>query len=312
MVKGEVNDTVTYYPGRHYNKEVKESTTLVLKFYAAAGQTVAVRSVQDAQDVLRWMLSDHLGSASVTANLDGTWNSTIQYTAFGEVRARSGITPGDYRYTGQLEQAELGLYYYVARWYDPALGRFAQADSIIPQPGDPREWDRYGYVRNNPILYTDPSGHMILVDDNLFVRDDRKTGDHVIINSCGLGKFFANYVEEAAANVLLKQNPRYLMYMPQNTPGFSIGATFEGAARQIGIDLGNYYTTFVNLMTMIWGGISGTRYPGANNNSTPYHLQRDALGDPDCVGCGFRWNKSNFDNVGDYLIEWIGQKMELR
>ncbi len=49
----------------------RKAPTLVLKFYAAAGQTVAVRSVQDAQDVLRWMLSDHPGSASVTANLDG-------------------------------------------------------------------------------------------------------------------------------------------------------------------------------------------------------------------------------------------------
>ncbi len=41
----------------------------------------------------------------------------------------------------------------------PALGRFAQADTIIPQPGNPLDWDRYSYVRNSPINYTDPSGH---------------------------------------------------------------------------------------------------------------------------------------------------------
>jgi len=55
------------------------------------------------------MLTDNLGSASVTANENGTWNSTIQYTAFGEVRAKNGVTPGIYRYTGQLEQAELNV-----------------------------------------------------------------------------------------------------------------------------------------------------------------------------------------------------------
>ena len=49
--------------------------------------------------------------------------------------------------------------YYNARWYDPALGRFVQADTIIPQPGDPQSWDRYAYVENNPLRYTDPSGH---------------------------------------------------------------------------------------------------------------------------------------------------------
>ena len=43
----------------------------------------------------------------------------IQYTAFGEIRASLGITDSEYRYTGQLRQAELGLYYYVAHWRDP-------------------------------------------------------------------------------------------------------------------------------------------------------------------------------------------------
>ena len=47
--------------------------------------------------------------------------------------------------------------FYNARWYDPALGRFAQADSIVP-PGV-QGLDRYAYVRNNPIIYIDPSGH---------------------------------------------------------------------------------------------------------------------------------------------------------
>ena len=47
--------------------------------------------------------------------------------------------------------------FYNARWYDPALGRFAQADSIVP-PGV-QGLDRYAYVNNNPMLYTDPTGH---------------------------------------------------------------------------------------------------------------------------------------------------------
>ncbi len=47
--------------------------------------------------------------------------------------------------------------YYNARWYDPALGRFAQADSIVP-PGV-QGLDRYAYVNNNPMRYTDPTGH---------------------------------------------------------------------------------------------------------------------------------------------------------
>jgi RHS repeat-associated protein len=67
-----------------------------------------------------------------------------------------------YGFTGQREEADIGLYYYVARWYDPVIGHFIQADSIIPNPASAKAFDRYAYVANNPIIYTDPSGHMYL------------------------------------------------------------------------------------------------------------------------------------------------------
>ncbi|MGC8787967.1 MAG: RHS repeat-associated core domain-containing protein, partial [Anaerolineae bacterium] len=52
------------------------------------------------------------------------------------------------------------MYLYNARWYDPSLGRFAQADTIVPvQTQGTQAWDRYGYVNNNPLRYSDPSGH---------------------------------------------------------------------------------------------------------------------------------------------------------
>jgi hypothetical protein len=47
--------------------------------------------------------------------------------------------------------------FYNARWYDPALGRFAQADTVVP--GGVQGLDRYAYANNNPLFYTDPTGH---------------------------------------------------------------------------------------------------------------------------------------------------------
>jgi len=69
------------------------------------------------------------------------------------------VTPTDYLYTGQRLEEDIGLYYYRARWYDPALGRIAQADTLIPEPGNPLAWDRYACVLDNPARYMDPSGH---------------------------------------------------------------------------------------------------------------------------------------------------------
>jgi RHS repeat-associated protein len=59
----------------------------------------------------------------------------------------SGVTEG------------FGLMFYQSRWYDPYLNHFSQPDSIVPDPGNSQDWDRYSYARNNPIRYNDPSGH---------------------------------------------------------------------------------------------------------------------------------------------------------
>ncbi len=63
------------------------------------------------------------------------------------------------RFTGQYHEEALGLYFYGARWYDPLLGRFTQADTIIPDPSAPQAFNRYAYTLNNPLRYVDPSGH---------------------------------------------------------------------------------------------------------------------------------------------------------
>lgn len=51
------------------------------------------------------------------------------------------------------------------RYYDTYLQRFLQPDSIMPDWYSPQNLNRYSYVRNNPLRYTDPTGHMELCDD---------------------------------------------------------------------------------------------------------------------------------------------------
>ncbi|MEJ5312675.1 MAG: RHS repeat-associated core domain-containing protein, partial [Anaerolineae bacterium] len=65
----------------------------------------------------------------------------------------------DRQYTGQRREIGLGLYDYNARYYDPLLGRFLSADSIVPSPANPQTLNRYAYVLNNPMKYRDPDGH---------------------------------------------------------------------------------------------------------------------------------------------------------
>jgi RHS repeat-associated protein len=95
----------------------------------------------------------------------------IRYYPYGATRAGNpGTLPTDYLYTGQRRQEPLGgLYHMGARFYDPALGRWLSADSIIPDEADPQALNRYAYALNNPILYRDPSGHIVVTSIGAFL-----------------------------------------------------------------------------------------------------------------------------------------------
>ncbi|HJS17964.1 MAG TPA: RHS repeat-associated core domain-containing protein, partial [Anaerolineales bacterium] len=46
-------------------------------------------------------------------------------------------------------------------WDSPSINHFLSADTIVPGYANPQNLNRYSYVRNNPLKYTDPSGHML-------------------------------------------------------------------------------------------------------------------------------------------------------
>ena len=88
----------------------------------------------------------------------GEFLSRVLYYPYGETRSTEGTLPTDYQFTGQRAE-NFGLYDYHARFYDGAIGRFVSADTIVPQPGNPQDFNRYAYVRNSPLNYQDPGGH---------------------------------------------------------------------------------------------------------------------------------------------------------
>ncbi len=147
--------TTTYYVGKYY--EVTGST--VTKYYYFGAQRVAMKQ----GSTVTYLYGDHLGSTSVTADASGTVTAQQTYYPYGGVR--TGSLPTDYTFTGQKLDASTGLMYYGARYYDAAIGRFAQPDSIVPNPYNPQSLNRYSYALNNPVKYTDPSGHCVLEDD---------------------------------------------------------------------------------------------------------------------------------------------------
>jgi RHS repeat-associated protein len=115
----------------------------------------------DMNRVAYYYHEDNLNSSSALSDSSHNQIEVDAYYPFG--RALTANPQASFqvsrRFTGQVFDGETGLYYYNARYYDPELGRFIQPDTEIPDLSNPQSYNRYSYVLNNPLRYTDPNGH---------------------------------------------------------------------------------------------------------------------------------------------------------
>jgi len=122
----------TYYVGGLYEKMEAGGVVTTTSYYYAGGQRVAMRTTVGVSTTVTYLHGDHLGSTSLTTDAAGALVARVLYYPYGETRYTEGTLPTDYGYTGQRNEAGLGLMDYNARYYDPALGRFVSADTIVP------------------------------------------------------------------------------------------------------------------------------------------------------------------------------------
>ena len=136
--------------------------------YYLAGKAIATRiNGTTNDDGLYFFHSDHLGSATVMSDDQGVIvpDSTARYLPFGDWRTEPTANLTELGYTGHhqnnFQSNDLGLIYMNARFYVSGVYRFASADTIVPDPTNPQDLNRYSYVRNNPLLWIDPTGHIL-------------------------------------------------------------------------------------------------------------------------------------------------------
>jgi RHS repeat-associated protein len=164
--------------GLLYEKEVRANGTIENKHYVSAGGVVFAEFISRSGTFnglpatsTNYFNHDQLGSISAITNELGAVTERLAYDPWGK-RRYINTTPGlpdtldalvgqstDRGYTMHEHLDEVGIIHMNGRIYDPLIGRFMSADPYVTDPYDLQSFNRYAYVLNNPLRYTDPTGH---------------------------------------------------------------------------------------------------------------------------------------------------------
>jgi RHS repeat-associated protein len=135
-----------------------------------SGEVQVIRRSDGTTETL-YLASDHLGSVDAVTNAAGTVLARPSFNAWGARRASNwqgapsqsewqAIADTTRRgYTGHEQLDNVMLVHMNGRVYDPAIGRFLSADPFIDCAGSTQGWNRYSYVKNSPLAFTDPGGY---------------------------------------------------------------------------------------------------------------------------------------------------------
>ncbi|MDE8731913.1 DNRLRE domain-containing protein [Eubacteriales bacterium DFI.9.88] len=134
-----------------------------LNLMGSEGNVIATQRKGEGSPAWYLYNKDIRESTSSMINSSGELAAAYEYDEFGNTTVRAGESfDNEICYTGQVYDQSTGLYYYNARFYDPEDGRFVSQDTYRGEQMEPGTWNLYTYCANDPVNYTDPSGHIAL------------------------------------------------------------------------------------------------------------------------------------------------------
>ncbi|MCI9843341.1 RHS repeat-associated core domain-containing protein [Flavobacterium pectinovorum] len=281
---------------KHYaadgSMEIKQNTTTgaieFVTYIAGDGYSAPIAVKSDGVNPANYLYlhRDYQGTILAITNDAGAVVEKRLFDAWGDLikvqdgagNTLNGLTVLDRGYTGHEHLQSVGLINMNARLYDPLLHRFLQVDNYIQDPANTQNYNQYGYVLNNPLLYTDPSG-------NTYGNDkDCVNCWHEINNQIGGGAFksIANLFKDGKNAEWFKKNAgeigRFAGRNLQEAANY-VGRNIESLGRDIGKFLGigggdgppPNLSSYVNLNTQTG---SGQYYGGDGSGNFMDYLSR--------------------------------------
>lgn len=182
-------------------------------------------------------ISDEAGNKLEQRHFDAWGNFTHLQIGNGAIVTDKNIIDNaslliDRGYTSHEHFAEVGIIHMNGRLYDPLLRRFLNADENIQDPYNTQNYNKYGYVLNNPLMFNDPSGEFI------WFLGAAWAASHV---------FLAGLITAAVVGAAV------------GLAAYSLGVAISGGKWQLG----------GALKSMFWGGVSGAVTFGIGSAFTP-------------------------------------------
>jgi RHS repeat-associated protein len=182
--KKSTNSYDRYYLDKEYEKTEYKNNNEEEKYFIYVNNKVVAIYTKEKQDenintTTNYLYYDNLDSVDMITNNKGEILQRYIYTPFGKkitldkdgnIISSSSINRC---YTGHEDiEEDDTLVNMNARLYDSTIGRVISADTFIPDPFSTQDFNRYSYVLNNPMKYTDPSGHNYQNVQEKDVQDD--------------------------------------------------------------------------------------------------------------------------------------------
>ncbi|MFZ5927632.1 MAG: RHS repeat domain-containing protein [Acidobacteriota bacterium] len=167
LVSSTLNSVATTYAYDGEGRRVKKGSVVMV--YDAFGRLAAEYGGTADPVGTEYLTADHLGSTRLVTSAAGAERRCLDYLPFGEQMTQGMGTRGAcyasateprVKFTGKERDAETGLDYFGARYFSGAQGRFTSPDQplVDQNPFEPQSWNLFSYVRNNPLIFTDPTG----------------------------------------------------------------------------------------------------------------------------------------------------------
>ena len=172
-----------YYPAPYYEVAVAPdgSRQHTIFVFGGTGVVASMTAQESGSPIILpglpgvgtfYEYADRIRTTQIQTDSAGAVTTAVAYSPFGEISSVTGPDTIQQKFSGKAWDADLQLYYFGARYYDPVLGRFITADDRLgARLGRPDALHRYAYGLNDPINSFDPLGHSVGSDiENFFTQ----------------------------------------------------------------------------------------------------------------------------------------------